>query len=158
MNSPVALQPAGTRTLNRGVNPFAPLIKMRNNALTTKGKSVYERILDRIKPAVKDAKIKDAITELKARLNGGQYTEQHFGTLEWIAEDLIDCNIDIQRLLEQDHVADDIIRLFDPRILQPINVIYIKATGRYSAWEGQQSSSAFAILLHFGLKIGRAHV
>ena len=111
MNSPVALQPAGTRTLNRGVNPFAPLIKMRNNALTTKGKSVYERILDRIKPAVKDAKIKDAITELKARLNGGQYTEQHFGTLEWIAEDLIDCNIDIQRLLEQDHVADDIIQI-----------------------------------------------
>ena len=151
MNSPVALQPAGTRTINRGVNPFAPLVKLKNKALTTKGKSVYERILDRIKPAVKDSKVTQAINDLKARLAGGVYTEQHFGILEWLDESLIDCNIDIQRLLEQDHVADDIIRLFDPRILQPINVIFIKATGRYSAWEGQQSASAFAIMKHFGL-------
>lgn len=151
MNSPVALQAAGTRTINRGVNPFAPLIKMRNKALTTKGKSVYERILDRIKPAINDTKVTQAIADLKARLAGGVYTEQHFGTLEWLDESLIDCNIDIQRLLEQDHVADDIIRLFDPRILQPINVILIKSTGRYSAWEGQQSASAFAIMKHFGL-------
>ena len=53
MNSPVSPQPAGTRTINRGVNPFAPMVKLKNNALTTKGKNVYERILDRIKPAVK---------------------------------------------------------------------------------------------------------
>jgi len=151
MNLPVALQPAGTRTINRGTNPFAPIVKLKNNALTTKGKNVYERILDRIKPAVKDTKVKDAVNELKTRLAGGVYTEQHFGTLEWLDEALVDCNIDIQRLLEQDHVADDIIRLFDPRILQPINVIHIKATGRYSAWEGQQSASAFTIMKHFGL-------
>jgi hypothetical protein len=30
-------------------------------------------------------------------------------------------------------------------------VIYIKATGRYSSWEGQQSGSAFALMMHFGL-------
>jgi hypothetical protein len=151
MNSPVALQPAGTRTINRGVNPFAPLVKLKNKALTTKGKSVYERILDRIKPAVKNTEITEAVKELTARLNGGVYDESHFGTLEWIDASLVDCNIDIQRLLELDHVGKDIIRLFDPRIMQPINVIFIKATGRYSAWEGQQSASAFAIMQHFGL-------
>jgi hypothetical protein len=151
MNSPVTLQPAGTRTIKRGVNPFAPIVKLKNNALTTKGKNLYERILDRVKPALKENKIKEAITELKARLNGGQYTEKDFGTLEWLDVSLIDCNVDIQRLLETEHVGKDIIRLFDPRILQPINVIYIKSTGRYSAWEGQQSASAFAIMQHFGL-------
>jgi len=147
-----SLQPAGTRTINRGVNPYAPIIKAHNNALTKpKGKNVYERILYRIGGAVQDAKIKNAIEDLKTRLNGGTYEQKHFGTLELIAEDLIDCNTDIQRLLEQDHVANDIIRLFDPRILQPINVIHIKSTGRYSAWEGQQSASAFAIMKHFNL-------
>lgn len=151
MNSPVSLQPAGTRTINRGVNPFAPLVKLKNKALTTTGKSVYERILDRIKPALKETRITEAVKELKARLNNGVYNESHFGTLEWLDESLVDCNIDIQRLLELEHVGDDIIRLFDPRILQPINVIFIKATGRYSAWEGQQSASAFAIMKHFGL-------
>jgi hypothetical protein len=60
-------------------------------------------------------------------------------------------NIDIQRLLETPHIARNIIELFDPRIMQPLNVIYIKETGRYSAWEGQQSGTAFALMIHFGL-------
>jgi hypothetical protein len=147
----MSANPVQLRTINRGTNPFAPVVKLRNKALTTASKNMYERIIDRIKPALKENKIKDAIAELKARLNGGVYTENDFGTLEWLDTDLLDCNVDIQRLLEQDHVADNLIVLFDPRIIQPINVIYIKSTGRYSAWEGQQSASAFAIMKHFGL-------
>lgn len=145
MTAPIQL-----RTVQRGANPFAPLVKMKNQALSTV-KNQYERVVDRIKPAIKSTKVTDAITDLQARLAGGVYEAKHFGTLEEIDVNDIDLNVDIQRLLEQDHVADDIIRLFDPRILQPVNVIRIKSTGRYSAWEGQQSSSAFAILLHFGL-------
>ena len=154
MNSPVSLQPAGTRNINRGVNPFAPLVKIKNNALTTKGKNLYESILYRIKPALKESQVTDAIAELKARLDGKVYKQEHFGELANLPISLIDCNVDIQRLLECPHVAENIITLFDPRIIQPVNVVRITAddgTVRYSAWEGQQSASAFAIMQHFGL-------
>jgi hypothetical protein len=95
--------------------------------------------------------IQEAIKNLRERLQGEQYTQKHFGRLELQPADLIDINIDIQRLLETPHIAKNIIELFDPRIMQPLNVIYIKETGRYSAWEGQQSGTAFALMMHFGL-------
>lgn len=139
-----------TRTVKRGANPFAPIVKMKNKALSTV-KNQYEKVVDRIQPALKNATVLDAVNELRTRLAGGVYEQKHFGTLELVVEDLIDLNVDIQRLLEQEHVANDIIRLFDPRIAQPVCVTFIKSTGRYSAWEGQQTSSAFAIMKHFGL-------
>lgn len=139
-----------TRTIKRGSNPFAPIVKMKNQALSTV-KNQYEKVVDRIQPALKNSTVVDAVNELKTRLNGGVYDQKHFGTLELVDEKLIDLNVDIQRLLEQEHVANDIIRLFDPRIAQPVCVTFIKSTGRYSAWEGQQTSSAFAIMKHFGL-------
>ena len=139
-----------TRSIQRGANPFAPIVKIKNQALSTV-KNQYEKVIDRIQPALKNATVVDAVNELKARLAGGVYDESHFGTLELVPKELIDLNVDIQRLLEQEHVANDIIRLFDPRIAQPVCVTYIKSTGRYSAWEGQQTSSAFAIMQHFGL-------
>jgi hypothetical protein len=95
--------------------------------------------------------IQEAIENLRARLQGEQYTQEHFGRLELQPASLVDINIDIQRLLEIPHIGKNIIELFDPRIMQPLNVIYIKETGRYSAWEGQQSGTAFALMMHFGL-------
>lgn len=139
-----------TRTVKRGTNPFAPIAKLQNKNLSNT-QNKYVDINTRIAPLVKSQRIRDAITDLKSRLGGDMYTQAHFGRLEEVDTPLIDFNVDIQRLLEEAHIAENIITLFDPRIMQPLNVIYNKTTGRYSSWEGQQSGSAFALLLHFGL-------
>lgn len=143
-------QVSATRFINRGANPFAPMVKNRNKALTTSGKSKYDKLVDRAQAIKEDADIVTAIESLKARL-GGKYKQEHFGRLEWLDHELIDLNVDIQRLSETPHIAKHILTLFDPRIMQPLNVIYIKETGRYSAWEGQQSGTAFALMMMFGL-------
>jgi hypothetical protein len=136
------------RLIVRGPNPFAPIAKIKNSQLTAG--SPYQALKSRAKPLLKDQEILDSVESLRQRLEGEIYNPVHFGRLENIDFELIDINIDIQRELENPHVAS-IIRLFDPRIIQPVNVIYIKETGRYSAWDGQQSSAVFAILYHFGL-------
>ena len=138
------------RTINRGANPFAPMIKLRNKALTS-DTNKYETLLDRIKPAMDHPQVLSAVADVRERLKGQVWKQEHFGTLEWLNPDLIDLNVDIQRLLETPHVADNIMRLYEPRVAQPVNVIHIKETGRYSAWEGQQSSCAFALLQDAGL-------
>lgn len=144
-------QNSATRFINRGTNPFAPMVKMRNKALTTTGKSKYEKLVDRANTINNDEDVNKAIDNLKARLGGQKYKQEHFGRLELLSSKLVDINIDIQRLLETPHIAKHIIELFDPRIMQPLNVIYIKETGRYSAWEGQQSGTAFALMMMFGI-------
>jgi len=142
--------PTATRTINRGANPFAPIAKLQNKNLS----SVQNKYIDintRIAPMINSPRIQEAIDGLKSRLAGEKYTQEHFGRLMEVDAPLIDFNVDIQRLIEEAHIAENIITLFDPRIMQPLNVIYNKTTGRYSSWEGQQSGSAFALLLHFGL-------
>jgi hypothetical protein len=106
---------------------------------------------DRARPLLKDKDIKNAIAELKTRLGGKTYTSEHFGRLEAVPAGLIDINVDIQRLPEILHIAQNIIGPFDPRIMQPVNVIYIKETGRYSAWDGQQSSITLWLLMQSGV-------
>lgn len=137
------------RFITRGANPFAPIVKLKNQNLTAG--SPYEHLADRVKPLYKNKSIKEAVSELKQRLGNQCYNPDHFGRLELIDYDLVDINIDIQRLLEEEHIAWNIIANFDPRIIQPVNCTYIKDTGRYSAWDGQQSSAALALLRHFGL-------
>lgn len=137
------------RQINRGANPFAPIAKIQNQNLSPQNK--YVTMKERIEPLVDNGDILEAIEELKQRLNGGIYDQHHFGRLMEIEHELVDFNIDIQRFIEKSHVAHNIIGKFDPRIMQPLNVIYIKETGRYSSWEGQQSGCAFALLQHFGL-------
>lgn len=136
------------RLIARGPNPFAPMAKIKNNQLTAG--SPYRALKIRADPLLKNQEILDSVRLLHLQLGNKIYNPDHFGRLEYIDFDLIDINIDIQRELETKHVAS-IIRLFDPRIIQPVNVIFIKETGRYSAWDGQQSSAVFAILYHFGL-------
>jgi len=138
------------RTVVRGANPFAPIAKIKNQQLSNK-KGKYEALPQRAQPLITSSKIQEAINILKQRLNDEVYTQEHFGRLMEIDESLIDINIDIQRFLEELHIADNIIALFDPRIMQPLNVIFIKETGRYSSWEGQQSGTAFYLMKHFGL-------
>lgn len=143
------------RTIDRGANPFAPIAKQRNQALTTPRNGVYERLDDRVATMLSDpdtsALIDEAVANLRERLAGKTYKQEHFGRLQLVPLDLLDINIDIQRDLMPKHIADDIILNFDPRIMQPVNVTFIKATGRYSAWDGQQSSASLKILLDAGL-------
>lgn len=146
MSDTLALAP---KTVSRGANPFAPIAKLKNLNLTSD--SPYEKLQDRVESLKDDETIEQAVESLKQRLAGKKYTQEHFGQLMLIDEDLIDINIDIQRMLENNHIATDIIELFDPRILQPINVIYIKETGRYSCWDGQQSAASLALLRHFDI-------
>ena len=135
---------------NLVINPFAPPPKAVQTPLVSTG-NIYDPLVSRAMTIANDNEIEEAIENLRQRLNGEQYTQKHFGRLELQPASLVDINIDIQRLLETPHIAKNIIELFDPRIMQPLNVIYIKETGRYSAWEGQQSGTAFALMLHFGL-------
>ena len=152
MSNTLHLQtPTATRKINRGANPFAPVAKIQNQNLSNTSQSKYVDMPTRIAPLIKSQKILDSIKNLKARLKKNVYTQIHFGRLMEIDCSLIDFNVDIQRLVEESHIADNIIEKFDPRIMQPLNVIYIKETGRYSSWEGQQSGCAFALMLHFGL-------
>ena len=142
------------RTVNRGANPFAPIVKQQNQALTPSN-GVYERLEDRVASTMNNFVgghvINQAVDLLKQRLNGKKFTQEHFGRLELVPMDLIDINIDIQRDLEGTHIAKNIIVRFDPRIVQPINVTYIKETGRYSCWDGQQSSASMKIIYDAGL-------
>ena len=144
-----------TRTIDRGANPFAPIAKQRNQALTTPVNGVYERLDDRVATMMSDPTqaelVNNAIASLRERLNGETYQQEHFGYLALVEAGNIDINIDIQRDLLAGHISKDIITLFDPRILQPVNVTYIKETGRYSAWDGQQSSATLWLLIQAGL-------
>lgn len=132
------------------VNPFVPVPKAVQTPMVSTG-NIYDPLVSRALAIANEVDIQEAIDNLRERLQGKQYTQEHFGRLELQPASLVDINIDIQRLLEIPHIGKNIIELFDPRIMQPLNVIYIKETGRYSAWEGQQSGTAFALMMHFGL-------
>ena len=132
------------------VNPFVPVPKAVQTPMVSTG-NIYDPLVSRALAIANEVDIQEAIDNLQKRLQGKQYTQEHFGRLELQPASLVDINVDIQRLLEIPHIGKNIIELFDPRIMQPLNVIYIKETGRYSAWEGQQSGTAFALMMHFGL-------
>lgn len=140
-----------TRFINRGANPFAPLAKQKNQSFVTPRNGIYEKLSDRVYVLLNDHDsseiIMNAIGILQERLKGQTYKQEHFGYLALVETGLIDINIDIQRDLLAKHIGKDIIAKFDPRILQPINVTYIKETGRYSAWDGQQSAATLKLLM-----------
>jgi len=139
----------------RGVNPFAPAIKQQNKALTTPRNGVYEKLEDRVNTYMSDPKtnsiIMKAVDDLKTRLAGEIYQQEHFGRFELIEIPLEWINIDIQRDITSAENIASIITLFDPRCVQPVNCTYITATGMYSAWDGQQTSTILKILLDAGL-------
>lgn len=135
---------------NKGANPFTPAPKLVQTPLVSTG-DIYDPLVQRAMGIANEDVIIKAIENLRARTNGIPFSQEHFGRLELLELSLIDINIDIQRLLEKAHIGGNIIELFDPRIMQPLNVIYIKETGRYSAWEGQQSGTAFALMMYYGL-------
>lgn len=143
------------RTVNRGANPFAPIAKQRNQTLTTPRNGVYEKLEDRVNTYMNDPDnssiITAAVERLRARLGGEIYQQDHFGRFAMIEIPLEWINIDIQRDITSATNIASIIDLFDPRCTQPINCTYITATGMYSAWDGQQTSTVLKILLDAGL-------
>lgn len=139
-----------TRTVNRGANPFAPIVHLANQRLTpTNSKNVYQTLSQRAGLVHSNAKIQSSIAALRARMGEEVFEQHHFGELVLVPIDLIDINIDIQRDVETEHQAK-IIERFDPRIAMPIMATRLK-NGRYSAWEGQQTSCVFYHLLQAGL-------
>lgn len=142
---------AASRTVNRGANPFAAMVKQQNAALTPSATSnVYESLNVRGDRVFQNASVQTQLAELKSRLNGKKYTQADFGELVLAPFSQIDLNIDIQRDEDPEHIATDIIARFDPRIAMTVMCTKLK-NGRYSAWEGQQTSLTIYVLHKAGL-------
>lgn len=141
---------SNVRTINRGSNPYAPIIKQANQNLTPRSQqAVYQSIAQRAAPVHNTASIQSSLAELAAKLNGEKYTQKDFGELVLVPIDQMDINVDIQRDRETEHQAK-IIPRFDPRAVQPVSATRLK-NGRFSAWDGQQTSCILYHLLQAGL-------
>lgn len=141
---------SAARTINRGSNPFAPVIKQQNQQLTpAQNISVYAPVAQRAAEIHKDPKIQTALKNLKERLKGEKFSNSDCGELVLVPFSLLDINIDIQRDAEMMHQAA-IIERFDPRIYLTVMATRL-ANGRYSVWEGQQTACTLYHLRLAGL-------
>ena len=125
---------------------------------------VFVKIEDLVKQALENGDdIEKGIDILNDKLAGQKYLQHHFGRVGMIPISKVYSNIDIQRIIEQKFIGSNILPIFDPRITQPINVIFYPAgvphpiTGDvleddiYTAWDGQQTSSTIEALMMFAL-------
>lgn len=143
--------PVQSRTVNRGANPFAAIVKQQNQNLTPKSpSSVYESLQVRGDRVFNHSAIQKALADVKQRLGGKTYNQSHFGALTLVRYGDMDMNIDIQRDEDCVHIAEQILPKYDPRISLTVMCTKLK-NGRYSAWEGQQTSLAFYVLRKAGL-------
>jgi hypothetical protein len=143
--------PVQPRTVNRGANPFAALAKQQNAALVpATSKNVYESLKVRGDRVFKDTRIQKALADVKQRLGGATYNQSHFGELVLVPFGDMDINIDIQRDEDIVHIAETILPRFDPRIAMTVMCTRLR-NGRYSAWEGQQTSLALYVLYRAGI-------
>jgi hypothetical protein len=142
-----------TRIVNRGANPFAAIVKQQNIALTpnsTASHTVYESLQVRGDRVYKHPAVQQALKDLKQRLGGNTYNQGHFGELVLVPYRDMDMNFDIQRDEDAVHIAEQIIPKYDPRISMTVMCTRLK-NGRYSAWEGQQTSLTFYVLHKAGI-------
>lgn len=128
-----------TRTVSRGANPFAPMVIQQNVNLTPANQAnIYDPLTVRGARAHTNPHVQKSLADLKQRLAGKKYKQEHFGELLLVPISLLDINIEIQRDEDAEHQAN-IIEKFDPRIAMPVMATKLK-NGRYSVWEGQQTS------------------
>lgn len=142
-----------TRTVNRGANPFSAMVKQKNIALTPNPASthtVYESLQVRGDRVFQHPGVQQALKDLKQRMGGKTYNQSHFGDLVLVRYSDMDMNIDIQRDEDPVHIAEEIIPKYDPRISMTVMCTRLK-NGRYSAWEGQQTSLTFYVLYKAGI-------
>ena len=91
----MATQP---RTINRGANPFAPMVIQQNvNLAPTNQANIYEPLTVRGARAHTNSHVQEALKNLRTRLGGEKYTHKHFGELIWAKISDLDINIEIQR-------------------------------------------------------------
>jgi hypothetical protein len=122
------------------------------------------KIEDLVKQALENgSEIETGIEKLQDRLGGQKYKQEHFGRVALINLSIIYSNVNIQRIIEEAHIGRNILPIFDPRITQPINVVYYPVgaphpiTGKllteemYTAWDGQQTASTIMSLIMYGL-------
>lgn len=95
--------------------------------------------------------IAKGIDILKSRLGDQRYKPHHFGRVAMVPLKMIYINIDIQRFVEELHIGNNIIPNFDPRLVQPVNLVFRKELGFYTCWDGRQTSSTILILFMYGL-------
>lgn len=139
-----------SRTINRGANPFAPMVIQQNVNMTPQGQSnIYEPLTTRGARAHTNSHVQQALNNLRVRLGDKKYTHKHFGELLWVKISDLDINIEIQRDEDAEHQAN-IIERFDPRIAMPVMATKLN-NGRYSVWEGQQTSCLYYHLYTAGL-------
>jgi len=139
-----------SRTINRGANPYAPMAIQQNVNLTPQSQAnIYEPLTTRGARAHTNPHVQQALNNLRIRLNSEKYTHKHFGELLWVKISDLDINIEIQRDEDAEHQAN-IIDRFDPRIAMPVMATKLK-NGRYSVWEGQQTSCLYYHLYTAGL-------
>jgi hypothetical protein len=139
-----------SRTINRGANPFAPIVIQQNVNMTPQGSSnIYEPLTVRGARAHSNSHVQQALNNLRVRLGDAKYTQKHFGELMWVKISDLDINIEIQRDEDAEHQAN-ILEKFDPRIAMPVMATKLKS-GRYSVWEGQQTSCLYYHLYTAGL-------
>ena len=147
----VTATPVQSRTVNRGINPFAAIVRQQNAAVTPQANStVYEPVQVRGDRVDAHPRVQQAIHDLKIRLKDQTYKQHHFGELLLVRYGDTDINIDIQRDEDPVHIAEDIIDRYDPRLTMPIMCTKLK-NGRYSAWEGQQTTLTFYVLYKAGI-------
>lgn len=139
-----------TRTIQRGANPFAPLIKQQNIALAPdRATDIYEPLTARGQRSGATAQVQQAVQALAQRLAGQKFQLADFGELLYVPIHLLDINKEIQRDEDPAHQAKIIVK-FDPRIALPIMATKLP-NGRFSVWEGQQTSCVIYNLYQAGL-------
>lgn len=139
-----------SRTVTRGANPFAPMVIQQNVNLTPANQAnIYEPLTVRGARAHTNSHVQQALNNLRIRLGGEKYTHKHFGELLWVKISDLDINVEIQRDEDAEHQAN-IIEKFDPRIAMPVMATRLK-NGRFSVWEGQQTSCLYYHLYQAGL-------
>jgi len=102
-----------------------------------------------IKEVMKEREVIEAVTTLRQRVKG-KWQAHHFGRLELIPMGKVYFDIDVQRLVQLAHVCKTIIPKFDPRLIQPINVVYYPDQDIYKCWDGLQSSTSMYFLIMYG--------
>ena len=138
------------RTINRGANPYAPMVIQQNVNLSPASQSnIYEPLVARGARAHTNTHVQQALSGLRTRLGGKKYTHKDFGELLWVPISDLDINVEIQRDEDAEHQAN-VLEKFDPRIALPVMATKLK-NGRYSVWEGQQTSCLYYHLYTAGL-------
>jgi hypothetical protein len=119
-------------------------------ALTNTGGN-YVALADMVNAVVNDPSIRKSLDKHRERLAGQKYTKEHFGRVGYVPLGKIFINVDIQREIEKLHISNQILPIFDPRITQPVNLVYYKDGDYYTEWDGLQTSSTILLLILYAM-------